>query len=357
LACASRKLALVAAALIAALPVVAPTDGAASSTGGPGERTLVRGSSPAQRSRCNHVAHSPLAYHYPIRPFRRQHPIRGNFGDPRTLTDEAFGTDTARSPGSFTFHNGIDISAATGTRIYPVASGYARIGYGDEVILVTTDDRVFQYFHIRPRIQPGQFVTAGRTVLGRVLPGWHHVHLTEIDGFRVHNPVDPGHLEPYADHTVPIVDDLQFRDAHGEDVDPENLRGRVEIVANAKDMPPIPVPGEWFGFPVTPALVTWTLKRADGKVVVPPTTVVDFRRTEPSNRQFWHVYAAGTYQNFPVFAHHFFFHHSGRYLFDLTPRPLDTTHLENGAYLVTAVAGDACGNRGSASESIRIWNG
>jgi hypothetical protein len=230
------------------------------------------------------------------------------------------------------------------------------VGFGDEVIVVTEDDRVFQYFHIRPLIEPGQFVTSGRTLLGRVLPGWLHVHLTEIDGFRAHNPADPGHLGPYADHTVPVVDDLQFRDADGHDVDPEQLRGRVVIVANARDSPPIPVPGEWFGFPVTPALVTWRLKEANGKIVVPPTTVVDFRRREPPNRDFWRVYAAGTYQNFPVFAHHFFFRRSGRYLFDLTPTPLDTRRLANGTYLVTVVVGDVCGNRGSASEWIRLRN-
>jgi hypothetical protein len=232
-------------AVVAGLAVVALADGAASSPVGRGEPTLYRSSTRARSSRCNHVAEGLLAYHYPIKPFRRQHPIRGNFGDPRTLTTEAFGDDTSRSPGSFTFHNGVDISAATGARVYPVVSGYARTGYGDEAIVVSEDDRVFQYFHIRPRIEPGQYVTAGRTLLGRVLPGWQHIHLTEIDGFRAHNPADPGHLEPYADHTVPFVEDLQFRDVDGHDVDPERLRGRVVIVANARDIPPIPVPGEW----------------------------------------------------------------------------------------------------------------
>jgi hypothetical protein len=273
------------------------------------------------------------------------------------LTSEAFGADTPRSPGSFTFHNGVDISARTGAPVYPVVSGYARIGFRDEVIVVTEDDRVFQYFHIRPVIEPGQFVTAGRTLLGRVRPGWQHVHLTEIDGFRVHNPADPGHLEPYADHAVPFVEDLQFRAVDGHDVDQEKLQGRVKIVANAGDAPPLPVPGEWFGFPVTPALVTWTLKAADGKVARSPTTVVDFRRTEPPNRDFWRVYAAGTYQNFPVFAHHYFFRRSGRYLFDLTRTPLDTRHFPNGVYLLDVVVGDVCGNRGSLTEWIRIRNG
>ena len=317
---------------------------------------VVRSLSPARVSPCDHPPLSSRPYRYPIRPFGRQHPIRGNFGDPRTLTNESFGADTPRSPGSFTFHNGVDITASTGTLVYPVVSGYARIGYGDEVIVVTADDRVFQYFHIRPLVQPGQAVTAYRTVLGRVLPGWLHVHLTEIDGFRVHNPADPGHLEPYHDHTVPVVEELQFSTVGGHELDPEKLRGRVEIEANAYDTPPIPVPGEWFGFPVTPALVTWRLKKTDGQAAVQRTTVADFRRTESPNRDFWRVYAAGTYQNFPVFAHHYFFRHSGRYLFNLTPTPLDTARFPNGRYVLTVEAGDVCGNRGSLIEWVRVRN-
>jgi hypothetical protein len=311
----------------------------------------------ATNSSCRMSSPLPTAYHYPIRPFARLHPIRANFGDPRTLaTESPFGADTARSAGSFTFHNGVDIVADTGTRVYPVVSGTARIGYADEVIVKTADFRTFQYFHVRPLVRDGQHVTAYRTVLGTVLPKWLHVHLTEIDGFRVHNPADPGHLEPYIDHTVPRVDSVRFTTLGGHGLDAEALHGKVEIGATAVDYPPLPAPGEWFGFPVTPALVSWSLHTAGGGSVVPPTTVADFRRTEPPNSDFWRVYAAGTYQNFPVFGRRYFFGHGGRYVFNLTPNPLDTTRLHDGEYILTVNVADVCGNRGALTEPIRVTN-
>lgn len=311
----------------------------------------------ARSSRCDQPPASALAYGWPVKPFRRQHPVRGNFGDPRTLTSEAaFGADTSRSPGSFTFHNGIDISAPTGTPVYPVVSGVARIGYADEVIVATGDGRVFQYFHIRPTVRPGQRVIAYRTALGHVRPHWLHVHLTEIDGFRVHNPADPGHLEPYSDHTPPQVLDLDFDGVDGRTLDPSRLRGDVLIAANAIDTPPLPVPGVWLGHPVTPALVIWRMTAANGRVVVPWTKVADFRHTEPPNRDFWRVYAAGSYQNFPVFGHHYYFGQPGRYLFRLTRTPLATTRLPNGEYRITVTAADICGNHGTLNQQIRIRN-
>src|SRR5262249_3395445 len=154
---------------------------------------------------------------------------------------------------------GVDISAATGTAVYPVVSGTAHVGYGDEVIVDTRDGRTFQYFHIKPAIHLGQQVKAYRTVLGHVLPRFLHVHLSEIDGFRVHNPADPGHLTPYHDHTVPAVQALYFSDQDGSPLDPDDLHGAVLIAADAFDLPPLPVPLPWTAFPVTPALVSWQL--------------------------------------------------------------------------------------------------
>jgi peptidase M23-like protein len=157
----------------------------------------------ARRSPCDHPPSSKLAYHYPVRPFDRQHPIRGFFGDPRTVTNVPLARDSSLSAGSFGFHNGVDISAATGTPVYPVVSGVvvARL-YADEVTVQTDDARRFQYYHLRPSVRIGQQVIAERTVLGHVLPGWLHVHLTEIDVFRAYNPLAPGRLEPFQQHTT-----------------------------------------------------------------------------------------------------------------------------------------------------------
>jgi hypothetical protein len=319
--------------------------------------TIIRSSRPALDSPCGRASAAPTAYHYPIKPFLLQHPIRGNFGDPRTVaTESAFGADTRRSAGSFTFHNGVDIFARTGTPVYPVATGTARIGYADEVIVTTRHFQTFQYFHVRPLVRDGQPVIAYRTMLGTVRPEWLHVHLTEIDGFRVHNPVDPGHLEPYVDHTVPTVDSLRFTAAAGRDLQPQALHGRIEIAATAADYPPVPVPGQWFGVPVTPAFVEWTMRAANGRIVLPWTTVADFRHTEPPNRDFWRVYAAGTYQNFPIFGRHDFVGRDGRYVFNLTPTALNTRRLHDGEYVIKVRAADVCGNRGGLSERITIHN-
>jgi hypothetical protein len=241
--------------------------------------------------------------------------------------------------------------------VYPVVSGtVARRLYSDEVSVETTDGRIFQYFHIKPRVRVGGRVIADRTVLGRVRPGWLHVHLAEIDFFRVHNPLDPGHLEPYADHTTPSVDGLAFSSADGDAIPPQELAGDISVAANAEDLPPIPVPGEWLDFPVTPALVSWRMTTASGKTVVPERVIADFRHTEPRNSEFWRVYAAGTYQNFPHFGHRSYSHLPGRYVFNLTPRLLQTRRFPNGRYVLTAVVADVCGNRGSLSEPVRIDN-
>lgn len=313
--------------------------------------------SPAPASVCDRPQHGALAYGYPIKPFDRQHPIRGNFGDPRTLASESEpGRTSPRMPGSYSFHNGVDISAATGAAVYPVVSGTARVGYGDEVIVDTRDGRIFQYFHVRPAVAPGQQVVAYTTLIGHVLPRWLHVHLSEIDGFRVHNPVDPGHLEPYHDHTLPVVHVIEATTVAGSPIAELHLHGLVRFAAGASDEPPVPVPGSWFGFPVTPALVQWRLTARAGPTAVPWRTAADFRRREPPNRRFWDVYAPGTFQNFPVFGDEYFFQRAGRYMFQLTPRPLDTRLLPNGRYGLTVRAADVCGNSSTATVAVQIEN-
>jgi hypothetical protein len=213
-----------------------------------------------------------------------------------------------------------------------------------------------EYFHLKPSVRTNQTVTVERTVLGHVLPGVNHVHLAEIDGFTVHNPADPGHLEPYADHTAPFVDSVSFSATNGLPLDGRHLKGRVMIAASAADTPPIPVPGYWLGSPVTPVVVSWRLTALDGRVVRPEHVVADFRRTEPPNRDFWTLYANGTFQNFPVFGTHYYFGQAGQYRFNLTPAALDTRSLRNGRYTLTVTAGDVWGNRGSLSHTLTIAN-
>ena len=104
------------------------------------------------------------AYPWPVKPFKEQHPIRANFGDPRTVFLNTMLTDGLQGPGTFLFHNGIDIAAPGGTPVYPVISGKVR--YIDEsAISVKTEGRgVFQYFHLVVKVRDGQHVVAGKTM-------------------------------------------------------------------------------------------------------------------------------------------------------------------------------------------------
>lgn len=53
--------------------------------------------------------------------------------------------ESPEAKGSFNFHNGVDIVAATGTPVYPVVSGVVEeLRYDDEVTVQTNDARRFQ---------------------------------------------------------------------------------------------------------------------------------------------------------------------------------------------------------------------
>ena len=105
---------------------------------------------------------SAAAYPWPLKPFNKQHPIRANFGDPRTRFLNTMLTDGLQGPGPFLFHNGIDIAAPPGTPVYPVISG--KVHYIDDaaVSVKTKGHGVFQYFHLAVTVPNGQHVIAGQ---------------------------------------------------------------------------------------------------------------------------------------------------------------------------------------------------
>jgi len=305
-----------------------------------------------------HAAVSATSYGWPVKPFDRPHPIRGSFGDPRTVFSGSPSLHTLMTGGGiFQFHFGVDISAPDHTPVYPVESGTVASVSKDEIV-VDSSDRVFEYWHLDPAVAPGDHVDVDRTVLGRIHRDCGHVHLTERDGGIAVNPLAPGHLTPYRDTTKPTVDSIAFRDGPtGGDLMPELLRGRVEIVAAAEDTPAMPVRGTWHDLPVTPALVQWQIRRAtDHKVVVPMHTVFDVRHTLPSNDDFWRIYARGTHQNMAVFGKHYSYLQPGSYLFRLTPDGFDTRSLPDAVYEVVVTATDIAGNHGSLVERFSVHN-
>jgi hypothetical protein len=101
---------------------------------------------------------------------------------------------------------------------------------------------------------------------------------------------------------------------------------RGELAIEAVDPAAIPVPGPFAGLPQTPALVESRLRRGEHSSAW--HVAADFRQSLPTS-SFWTVYAAGTYQNFPVFDHRLSWGIAGLYLFRVV---LDPSRLSPGTY-------------------------
>jgi hypothetical protein len=194
-------------------------------------------------------------------------------------------------------------------------------------------------------------VTASKTVLGTVDPVFHHVHLSEIRGQCVVNPLAPGHLTPYTDDTRPVVRSILFENLAGHRLSPLALTGVVRVIANAFAHPAMPSPAPWSDMPVSPALIKWKLTTATGRVVR-SRLAVDFRGGLPPNRDFCAVYAPGTLQNFAAVLGRFRWGKAGTYFYDLTPRPLETASLPNGRYRFTVTAATLSGAATSRSMTV-----
>jgi len=299
-------------------------------------------------ARCGSRAAADKPYPWPLKPFRQQHPIRGFFGDPRTLVTNVQQPPTPDSPGSFSFHNGVDIYAPPDAKVYPVVSGRARVANAQEVVVRTRDGRTFQYWHVLPLVHTGSWVTASKTVLGTAIPRRGHVHLTEIRGDCAVNPLAPGHLEPYQDASQPEVVALNAIGPAGTHLDPTQIAGPFELVVQAQDLPPFPVPPPWQDLPVTPATVKWRLTRSDGRVLVPWTFAADFAVTIPPKSDYWRVYADGSHQNFVGLGSPQL---PGVYAFRLTP---PSTHLAPGHYTASVAVSTTGGNRSTQRLSFRV---
>jgi hypothetical protein len=295
------------------------------------------------------------AYPWPFKPFNKQHPIRGFFGDPRTVYYNGILAGAFDGPGIFSFHQGIDVAAPDGTPIYAIANGTAHYIGAATLNLDTGKGVVFQFFHIVPVVGEGEHVVVSKTVLGYVQPPFQHVHISEIDGSHVVNPLLPGHLAPYSDHTKPTIRDVLIENSTGVLQTPLGLCGRVQIDADAFDTPPMRVPGVFGGLPVAPADVSWALTRFGGGRVVPWTTVADFRQVLPPNSAFWSVYAKGSYENSPRFGREQYTSMPGRYIFILSAN-FDTASVPNGVYIISVRVGDERENTAVATRRIEILN-
>ena len=310
----------------------------------------------ATTSNASGRSEAAASYHWPVKPFERQHPVRGSFGDPRTVFKSSPTLRGVLSGAcSCSLHRGIDVAARDGSAVYPVVSGTVTFRNGEWLKVDSGGGRAFEYWHINPSVDVGSQVEAYRTVLGHIKRGSGHVHLTELNDEHAVNPLAPGHIGPYADHTTPRVTSISFRPTEtGREELPNLVRGRVLLVAEAIDAPTISAPGAWRGLPVSPALLTWEVRTWTGKVVLGRQIAADLRGVLP-DRSFWSVYARGTYQNMAVLGRYYSWAQPGSQMFKLGP-VFNTHRLRNGAYDLRVTATDMRGNSSSLTRRFTVKN-
>ena len=223
-------------------------------------------------------------YGWPVKPFNKQHPVRGYLNDPRI------------QDASHAFHFGVDVSAPDGTAVYSVTPGKVFIeDKGNAVAVQAPDGVAFGYWHVAPAVKHHQQVKLHQ-LLGHIEKGWGHVHFAESLKNVYRDPIRPGALTPFVDMGHPTVEKIMFRIGK-RTLPPNKVYGLVNICCIAYDTTPILVPPPWSHMPVAPALLRFRVVQ-NGKAVVPWRKGVDLR---PFRKQdaFHLIYADDTTQNHP----------------------------------------------------------
>ena len=162
----------------------------------------------ARTTRTSTASTSPdvaAPYPWPVKPFDRQHPVRGFFNDPRV------------QDASHAFHFGIDVSAPDGTAVYAVTPGRVFIeDKGHAVAVQAPDGRAFGYWHVKPAVAHHQQVRLHQ-LLGHIEKGWGHVHFAESINRSTSIPSGRAPSDPFVDVGHPTIAKIMFR-AAGKDV-------------------------------------------------------------------------------------------------------------------------------------------
>ena len=101
--------------------------------------------------------------------------------------------------------------------------------------------------------------------------------------------------------------------------------------------------------------MSWALLSGN-RYVVQPTVVVDFRYTLPLPREFWKIYARGTYQNKPRFGNQQYRAGPAVSQYRLTRGLFDTRKLADGTYTLRVTVEDTAGNKTTNAEAITVCN-
>lgn len=302
-------------------------------------------SADAMSDATTHLGHACTAaptYGWPVKPFHRPHAVRGSFGDPRV------GLAPSGDGLTYSFHTGVDVVADDGTPVYATLSGSALLDPKNPDAIWISDGlgTSFSYWHVVPAVRAGEHVVAYETIIGHVQRPWGHVHFSEIRGGQFQNPLRPGAMGPYVDHTAPELTDVTLEHA-GRPVPMADAHGSLAVIAQVDDPPANPVAPPWDGLAVMPAEVRWRVVGEHG-AGTRWATALDMTRTIPDDASYGRVYAQWTRQNHPG--------KTGRYRVYLT-QALLTSELPDGLYHVEVMASDVCGNRTTARASLTIANG
>ena len=180
-------------------------------------------------------AHGPT-YGWPVKPFHRQHPVRGFFGDPRIgMTPKGMQRQVPLRHRRLVPQRHARLCHARRhrpPRVVPTRDGRGRRCDGHTE---------FQYWHIRPAVRNGQRVTAYHTVVGWVEPPWEHVHFAESATACTSTRCAAARSGRSPTRRAPRV--KQLGEADGRPVIRHGGARRGRPVVEAYDETPIAVPG------------------------------------------------------------------------------------------------------------------
>lgn len=291
------------------------------------------------------TASTAAAYPWPIKPFNVQHPIRGNFDDPRALR----GSIDAVGNNPLSFHSGVDIQTPDGTPVYSIAAGQVTFPAASAVSVGTPfaapfAPLVFGYWHVVPVVGDMQYVARGQ-LLGYVRVGAGHVHLSEKRFGQYVNPLRLGGLRPYRDTMPPVIRKLVFyRCGTTTEVKADAVSGCVDVAVDAYDPPPIAPSPPWSDVVLSPARIGWSgLFGGAWLPLAYRTQNVDFINllTVP----LVDVYAPGTIMNGP--------NAPGDYRYWLA-RNVNASLFSDGSHTVVVTASDVRGNTTTAALEFTV---
>ena len=257
--------------------------------------------------------------------------MRGAFNDPRI------------AGASRSFHFGIDISAPNGTPVYAVAAGKVHLESGRSLAVVG-GDTAFGYWHVIPAVAHRQRV-GKHQLLGHVDAPWLHLHFAERRAGSYRNPLRPGALSPWSDTTTPQVTKIVLS-RNGRTIPTGAIFGAVDVIAEAHQMPSLPVPPPWDGLPLPPARLRWRVRHGN-RTVRAWHTPIDLSKRLFSPDMFGKIYAPGTRQNRPG--------KPGLYRFFLA-HTWSTRLLRDGNYRLEVEAFDLYANSGRLELPFTLVN-